>query len=220
MAESNVHKNHRQRCRQKYEKFGADIFNTHELVEMLLYHSIKQGDTNPLAHNVLEKSPRGGIGASASDLIENEGIGENSANLLRVSADTTLRLLCDMLSEGSMSADFTKKAFLWLWFRSKGPRCVGALLLNRQNKLVDYFLLAAGRTVRPVDYAATLIDKMNECGAKKAVICHNHADQTVEPSNDDIYLTAYLRRRLSEADLILDSHYIITDTDCVECRAD
>ena len=63
---SNIHKNHRQRMREKYEKHGADLFETHQLLEMLLFHSMRQGDTNPTAHNLLNAHPKGAGGVTSS----------------------------------------------------------------------------------------------------------------------------------------------------------
>ena len=107
---SNIHKNHRQRMREKYEKHGADLFETHQLLEMLLFHSMRQGDTNPTAHNLLNAHPKGAGGVTSSkELCDAEGIGEVSANLLRISQDASLRILCDTLKRDAFEDEFTLK---------------------------------------------------------------------------------------------------------------
>jgi len=49
------------------------------------------------------------------------------------------------------------------------------------------------------------------------VLCHNHTNNEKSPSVEDIYLTGYLKKALSEKDFSLLAHYIITGTDCIEC---
>ncbi len=44
-----IHRGHRDRMRKKLVSFGSDIFNDHELLEMLLYSAIPYKNTNPTA---------------------------------------------------------------------------------------------------------------------------------------------------------------------------
>ena len=46
-TDAQVHSGHRQRMRDKFIRHGADVFDTHELLEMLLYYVIPYKDTNP-----------------------------------------------------------------------------------------------------------------------------------------------------------------------------
>ena len=55
MAEKNIHSEHRKRMRDKLQKYGSDVFAPHELLEMLLYFSIPQKNTNPTAHALLDQ---------------------------------------------------------------------------------------------------------------------------------------------------------------------
>ena len=49
-----LHKGHRQRVREKYEKSGSESFKDHELLELVLFHAIPYRDTNPIAHRLLD----------------------------------------------------------------------------------------------------------------------------------------------------------------------
>ena len=40
--------------RAKLQKYGGDVFEPHELLEMLLYFSIPQKNTNPTAHALID----------------------------------------------------------------------------------------------------------------------------------------------------------------------
>ena len=217
----NIHKDHRKRMREKYEKHGADFFETHQLLEMLLFHSMRQGDTNPAAHNLLNAHPKGaGSVTSSKELCDAEGIGEVSANLLRISQDTSLRILCDTLKNDGFEDEFTLKMYLWLYFRNKPAGYAVALLLDSQDRFVDCVLLAKGRTVRAENYSDLLLFEMEKAEAKKAVICHNHANNDPRPSLDDKVLTQYLENKLCEKGFELKAHYLVTDTRCVSVKTE
>ena len=49
-----VHKGHRKRMRRKFADFGAKVFDTYELLEMLLYYTVPVKDTNPLSKKLLQ----------------------------------------------------------------------------------------------------------------------------------------------------------------------
>ena len=48
-----IHEGHRGRMRAKLLAHGQNIFDTYELLEMLLYHVIPYKDTNPVAKRLL-----------------------------------------------------------------------------------------------------------------------------------------------------------------------
>jgi len=54
-ARAGLHKNHRQRLRDRYEKTRLDGFADHEALELLLTFAIPRGDVNPTAHRLLER---------------------------------------------------------------------------------------------------------------------------------------------------------------------
>ena len=84
-SESNVHKGHRARMRQKFIKHGAEIFDTYELLEMLLYHAIPYKNTNPIAKRLLRRfGDLGGVVAAPIDeLVSVDEVGERTAELIK-----------------------------------------------------------------------------------------------------------------------------------------
>ena len=53
-VEGNPHQGHRRRMLDKFGRLGVDAFADHELLEVLLYYTIRQGDTNPVAHALMQ----------------------------------------------------------------------------------------------------------------------------------------------------------------------
>ena len=80
----NVHQGHRQRMRAKLYTHGDRIFDTYELLEMLLYYVIPYKDTNPISKRLLERfgSLDGVLSARKNELAEIDGIGERAAGLI------------------------------------------------------------------------------------------------------------------------------------------
>jgi len=93
-ARAGLHKNHRQRLRDRYEKTRLDGFADHEALELLLTFAIPRGDVNPTAHRLLERfgSLERVLQASPKELAQVFGIGEKSALLLSVCGELYARI--------------------------------------------------------------------------------------------------------------------------------
>ena len=55
LPDANVHSGHRARMRQRLTNGDLDSYQTHEIVEMMLYQAHKTKDTNAIAHALLKK---------------------------------------------------------------------------------------------------------------------------------------------------------------------
>ena len=53
--EAALHAGHRLRVKERFLRDGLDGFEPHVVLEMLLYYTVPQGDTNPTAHRLLQK---------------------------------------------------------------------------------------------------------------------------------------------------------------------
>ena len=84
-SESDLHANHRQRMRRRFEQQGGfSGFAEHEVLEYILYLALPRVDTNPLAHRLIDRF--GGLcqvlEASEADILTVEGAGPAVARLL------------------------------------------------------------------------------------------------------------------------------------------
>ena len=81
-----MHSGHRERMKNKILKGKIDSLEEHEILECLLYYSIPRKDTNPIAHELINKYKNlsNVIKAPVDDLKKVNGIGDETATLLKM----------------------------------------------------------------------------------------------------------------------------------------
>lgn len=81
----NLHANHRSRMLRQYRSSGGAQMLPHQLLEILLFYCIPRRDTNPIAHQLLQKfgSIPNLLQQSEKELCDVPGIGPSSARLIR-----------------------------------------------------------------------------------------------------------------------------------------
>ena len=202
---------------EKYEKHGESVFETHQLMEMLLFSFVSRTDTNPTAHAILESFPGCGIfSESAAELTKTDGVGTATANGLKISADTVRRLMCDQLENAGLDTDFRRRTYVYLRFLGKSAESMGILYLSKKNRVMDFSYFP--EMISDPEALAKEIKKTAEgCGAKELILCHSHGDGDASPSVEDLYITEYLGKKLAGCGICITDHFIVTGTDCVPC---
>ena len=90
---ANLHEGHRQRLKERFLREGLDHFEPHTVLELLLFYAVPQRDTNELAHRLIARfgSLDAVFDAAFDELCAVEGIGRNTATLLKLVPDLTRR---------------------------------------------------------------------------------------------------------------------------------
>ena len=80
-SDGNRHIGHRDRLRERFISDGLDGFEEHNILELLLFYTIPQKDTNELAHSLLDAfgSLEGVFNASPEALMQVDDVGEHTA---------------------------------------------------------------------------------------------------------------------------------------------
>ena len=93
----NIHEGHRERMKQRFMEQGLDVFDDHQVLELLLFYSMPRKDTNPLAHQLLEHfgSLEAVFEAPTEELKKISGIGDSAVTLLRLIPEVSRRYLID-----------------------------------------------------------------------------------------------------------------------------
>lgn len=219
MAEQkNLHKGHRARMRERFKSSTPAAFAPHELLEMLLYHSNTRGDTNEIAHALIEAfgSIEGVLDADRSRLETVFGVGEGCALFLSLVGEIAKRYTAEKLSAGTTrpaALDTPERlaAFLLPRFIGATKELAYALLLDNSLRPLDCFPIGDG-TVSGVSVSVrTVAERAYTKHAAAVVIAHNHPSGLALPSSDDLTLTHRLKEALDLLEIPLLEHFIFTD---------
>ncbi len=209
-----IHAGHRERMREKLLLYGRDIFHTHELLEMLLYHVIPYKNTNPTAKNLLERfgSLDGVLSASRDGLLSVDGVGPKAADMLLALGKITPDVL-SLCAEDSTRTfdDFSELGRFFVdYFSNKGSYEVVLMLLNSKLEYLSSVSLYV------MDYSSggvkadRFIGEALKARASVAVIAHNHPFGPAFPSAGDIATNNMIEASLSGVGIMLLEHYVVS----------
>lgn len=217
MANENIHANHRMRLRARFEKYGLASFEEHNILELLLFHSIPRADTNGIAHELINTfgSLYDVLCAPYEELLRVKGVGPASATLIRTVAETAREANLRRIANSPVDDYPRLVMYATEWFIGKQAGVVAAILLNEKNKIVHTETLSSARSVRAVSYAATLEMLANKHSAYRIVLMHNHANGIMKPSDEDLYLTQQLYGSLLVKNITILEHLIVHKFDCL-----
>lgn len=211
-VEKGVHDGHRGRMRAKFAEHGAKIFDTYELVEMLLYHAVPMRDTNPIAKRLLATfgGLAGVLRAEREALLAVPGIGEKAADLIRLvgRADSVGRLSADMKPRIIFDNYHTTGKFIEKYISESGAGTAIFLLDDSMHLLgavnIDTPRFGSGAT-RPKPF----VDAVVRYGATYAVIGFTNGKGLPHPFSSDIVTCDMLSREIATVGATLAESYIV-----------
>lgn len=208
-----LHANHRNRMREKFLNYGLDVFNEHEILEILLYYALPHKDTNEIAHKLINKagSFAGVFKLSFDEMKEVSGIKDQAATFLKLIPEIA-RYYCIKEYELTLSKTMT--------YEEIATMCINHFIgvTESEQLLVLYFdasmHLLENKTIRGNAYNISACQReiANDCiskGAVNCVIAHNHPTMSLFASSDDLASTKRLRKSLSQLDINLVEHFVV-----------
>ena len=215
----NLHDGHRDRIRQEFLAHGFDN-NTppHKILEILLFYCVARADTNPIAHELINKygSVAAVLDAPIEELASFKGLSERSAVLLKLIVPTAQRYIYDKSEQKPVfsSLDSIGKYALGR-FLGETKEKTALMCLDVKGSMLDFAFLSEGSLDSVGLSVRTLAKKVLDTNAVAAVLCHNHPNGIALPSDNDISLTKQVAQVLSGIGVQLVDHIIIADTDFV-----
>lgn len=205
------HEGHRQRMWQKYLKHGIEVFEEHELLEILLFILLPRINTNEISHRLIEQfgSLRAVLEASVGSLEKVSGIGSNSAVGLRFVGD-----LADYVNrqkpEGVIFNSSTSIIdFCVDHYKDIPYECVSFFLLDGKLRLLykeDIKIEQPNET--NFDYRKILRQAVKyDC--QSVILSHNHPDGGAYASNTDVTATRTLASLLNVIGVKILDHIVI-----------
>ena len=213
----NPHKNHRNRLRTRYQKYGLASFEEHNILELLLFHSIPRADTNGIAHELINTfgSLYDVLCAPYEELLRVKGVGPASAALIRNVSDTAREANLRKMTATPITDYPRLVLYATEWFIGKQAGSVAVIFFDDKDRIVHTEALSESHSIRAVSYAQSLEELADKHNARRIVLMHNHANGIMQPSDEDLFLTQQLYTLLQEKKITLLEHLVIHKFDCL-----
>ncbi len=221
--DNNVHKEHRKRVRNEFLSNGFnDATPPHKVLEMLLFYSIPRVDTNETAHRLLKHfgSFDKVIDAPVEELKRVEGVGENTAVLLKLMAPVIrlyIKEKTDKTKIGFKNSD-ELESYIFNKYIGLTKETFAVTTFDGKGRFIGFDVLADGDLNTVVVSTRDVVETVIKRNAAFAVISHNHPGGDAIPSIDDIKTTENLFKALKNINVALIDHIVICDDDYVSLR--
>ena len=213
-VETGLHSGHRQRMHEKFSSYGREVFHSHELLEMLLFHAVRYKNTNPIAKNLLLKFSTldGVFSASREELLSVEGVGPKIADMI-LSVGKLDVFAQEDIGDGKTAVFDDYRAvgeFFVNYFDSRFTYETVILLLNSKMEYLNccsvYELDFDSAAVK----AEPFIDAAIRTRAAVAIVAHNHPFGPPFPTVGDKATNNMIDESLSRSGILLAEHYVIS----------
>jgi len=207
-----MHEGHRERLKNRFLTEGLDGFEQHQILELLLFYVIPRKDTNPLAHQLIEKygSLSSVLEADHKDLASMSGVGNNTAALLSLIPSLARLYFKDkwgdkpVLNSSSKAGEYAVSLFA-----GRNYEVFYVICLDAQNR-VNYAALVHEGTINeaPV-YPRLIVETALRHQANSVILAHNHPGGSLKPSSADIEVTKKIISALEAIAIGVVDHIIV-----------
>ncbi|MCR4781035.1 MAG: hypothetical protein K5876_08075 [Ruminiclostridium sp.] len=217
MAKRNpaLHAGHRKRMKEQFLENGLSQFNDHQKLELLLFYAQPRGDTNELAHRILEEC--GGklhnvLDAPYRKLISIKGVSAHTATFLKLLPETasyyssskSLVVGESLAKEADDVCRYFEGVFMNVTREEIHAMAVGdKLRVLKEQKISD------GNAGDVLICPKALMSFAIENCCDRIIIAHNHPNGAALASKDDILTTKRLIEVFSMFDIEIADHIVV-----------
>lgn len=211
-----MHEGHRERMRGRAEREGVERMEPHNVLELLLFYTIPRGDTNETAHRLIDRfgSLSAVLEAPVEELVKVSGVGEKTAFFLHLLPGITKAYLKDKTKSGAV-LDTPEKAAQYLI-----PNFIGAtneivvlVCLDNKSSVKNCSVISEGSINMSEVGKRQIAETVLRNNASSVILAHNHPNGVAAPSKRDVDVTYEISSFLSNIDVKLSDHIIISNED-------
>lgn len=126
------------------------------------------------------------------------------------------RLLLDKLQgRDALSSPKAVRDFLAVKLGALEHEVFAVLMLDSQNRLIEYLELFRGTVSQASVYPREVVKEALRCNAAAMILVHNHPSGVADPSRADEHLTQNLKAALQLVDVRVLDHLVVAGTDTV-----
>lgn len=218
----NLHEGHRKRMKERFIKSGLDDFAPHNILELLLFYSIPRGDTNPVAHRLIDTfgSLSGVFDATPEELAKVDGVGENSAILISMIPQIARKYLEDKADTANIVGGCSDiGAFLLPKFVGRINEALMMVSIDNKNKIISCSVVAEGTVDSAKVSRRKIMEEAMKAKATRVILAHNHPCGVAVPSSEDVVMTKEIGRLFAQVGIELVDHIIVANDDYVSMAA-
>lgn len=218
----NIHEGHRKRMKERFIKSGLDDFAPHNVLEFLLFYSIPRGDTNPIAHRLIDAfgSLSGVFDATPEELMKVSGVGESTAILISMIPQMARKYLEDKADAVNVVGGCGDiGAYLLPKFVGRTNEALMMVSIDNKNKVISCSVVAEGTVDSAKVSRRKVMEEAMKVKATRVILAHNHPRGVAVPSAEDVAMTREIGRLFAQVGIELVDHIIIADDDYVSMAA-
>ena len=217
---------HRKRLRKKFTDSDGQGLSQCDLLELLLFYSVKRQDTKPVAKELSERfgSIENVINASESELESVAGLGESSAELLELIRGVTERLSLPTGSKNgapALNPDLLalKKYAAEFYENETVPR-LDLIILDGESKAERIVpLLSAFKSVLELK-GRSIVDSTLTKNAYAAILTLYKPKKSYYPESEDVELLKYVLASLKKSNVELRDFVIVSKSGTFSLSSD
>lgn len=216
-----IHSKHRERIKKKFILHGFDVFENHEILELILFYAIPRKDTNPIAHELIDKfgSIDAVFDAPFSALKEVNGIGKEAACFIKV----LLNFIRIYMENKNFSTNQLKSREelndrLFLKFIGRADEVVAIILTDARNKIVYEGIVSYGSCNSVEIHIRKIVELIVLYNASGIIFAHNHPSGLAVPSTEDLETTKHLQQLFETMNISFIDHIIVAEDDYVSIK--
>lgn len=209
-----LHSGHRQRMREKVEKFGLDGLSEHEKLEHLLFYVNQRKDTNETAHMLLNKfgSFYNVLTAEINELKQVKNVGDKTAIFLKTFLQYVEWFNNDknkhkLKLSNTLMAVRHYRSVVGVSLREEAH----VALLNEKEELIKMINVGKGNSYNVEIDEKKLLSEVNSTRPRFVLIFHTHPLGDVRPSEADDKATVNLICSCKMYNTLLVDHIILND---------
>ncbi|MCL2508043.1 MAG: hypothetical protein FWF05_02570 [Oscillospiraceae bacterium] len=212
-----VHGGHRKRVRDRFLASGFDGVPAHNVLELLLFYAIPNGDTNETAHELMRVfgSFSAVLDAPFEELLKVKGVGEYTAAFITFLPRFFKFYTSDKISEKDVTYLDTEKlhAYVCSKFQSEQSELIKLLCFNNSGELLRCCDISTGTKNSAHLDRRTLLETAFRNNATAVILAHNHPNGIPVPSGNDVKTTKEVFAILAGVSIHLVDHIIVSGSE-------
>ena len=208
-----LHEGHREKMRDRFIRDkGFENFEDHQILELLLFYANARGDTNPLAHKLIDTfgTLKGVLEARPEQLLAVDGIGKQAATLISMIVPLTrVWYRCAMEVPDRIGNSREAEDYCLSILAGERTERFYVVSLNAKCKVLGRRKISEGSLSEVSAYPRMVMETALNYNAHSVLLCHNHPGGTCAPSPEDITSTIQLQRLLNGVGILVLDHIIV-----------